>query len=173
MDHRRGIHNKVQGVKKPMKRISNNKEMEKILNDKDIRTVQLIYGNDQSDISVVIGTTHFSTMYIMKKELVLDAAAYMRNMEIAIFIYNDKDLPEAWKKSYAEAGIPEREWDRRTEFHPFNEMGEHFCIDGHFLEQIVPSGNVPFPVPDWKMGIIKWFRSKAVKNEHLLEALGE
>lgn len=148
-----------------MNMISNTKEMEQALMDKNIRTVQLIYGDDPDNISMVIGNRHFSTMHIMRKELALEAGLYMRNREAAFFIYKDKDLPEAWKKSYAEAGIPEDEWDRRTDFHPFNDMGEHFCIDDHFLNQINPHEDEKrFPLPVWKRGIVRWFRSRAMRK---------
>lgn len=81
-----------------------------------------------------------------------------RNTDILVFQFYDTDVPEMWKKSYKQGGIPEERWDRRVEFHKYNEPNEMFCIDWLDYMQII--GEVE--CPKWKEYAIEWYKSNLV-----------
>lgn len=128
---------------------------------KNMKVCQIIFSKDSDKCSLIIGTDMFSTLTIIPKPLALETGFIIRDKCVPLFIFEDSELPEAWKKSYAEAGIPEDEWDRRTEFHPYDKMTEMFCIDPYLLKQIMGSVDVP----EWKSGAVGWYRSKMVYQE--------
>ena len=126
----------------------------------NMKVGQLIFSKDSDNCSLIIGTEMFSSQLIIPKSLALDTGLLIRDKHIPLFVYEDSELPEAWKKSYIDGGIEEKDWDRRTEFNPYDRMSEMFCIDSYFLSQIMGDA----PVPDWEEGAIKWYRSKMVHS---------
>lgn len=83
------------------------------------------------------------------------------NDDIMVFQYVDVELPEAWKKSYAEGGIEPDRWDRRVEFHAFNEPNEMFCIDE--IDYMQLTGEIE-SVPKWKRYMIDWYKGNLITN---------
>lgn len=85
-----------------------------------------------------------------------------QNTNILIFQYYDADVPEIWKKSYEQGGLSFERWDRRVQFHKYNEPNEMFCVDWLDYMQII--GEIK-EVPEWKKYALEWYKSNLV-NEY-------
>lgn len=142
--------------------ISTIEQIKETIETSNMNVAQIIFSKNSDNCSLIIGTTIFSSLMIIPKSLALETGLIIKDKKIPLFIYEDSELPEAWKKSYAEGGISEDEWDRRTEFHPYDRMSEMFCIDPYLLERIMDSER---DVPEWMVGAIRWYRSKMVVQE--------
>lgn len=128
----------------------------------NMKVAQIIFNRNSDKCSLIIGTEMFSSLYIIPKTLALETGMIIRDKQVPLFVYEDTELPEAWKKSYAEGGISKDQWDRRTAYHPYDEMNEMFCIDSYMLNQIM---GLDDDVPEWKEGAIGWYRSKMVYHK--------
>lgn len=141
-----------------MKFLENEKQIKEIINDVEIKTIQLIMGENKEEVCMVIGTELFSTPYLIpydKRQFVYDE---LWDTKTKIFFFTDAELSEAWKESYIKGGIDEDRWDRRVEFHSYDDMNEMFCIDTYTLEEILDISQ--HCISDWKIGIIEWYRRK-------------
>ena len=147
-----------------MRFLETDKEIKNVINDEDVKVVQLIMSEVQDDeICMVVGTRMFSSPYLIpynKKQFVYDE---LWDTKVVLFLFTDNELTEAWKQSYLDGGIEEERWDRRTVFHPYNEMNEMFCIDPFLLEDITGERRGgDETLPNWKKGIINWYRTKMI-----------
>ena len=94
--------------------LENENEIRKIINSEDIKTVQLIMGDNEEELCMVIGTRMFSSPYLIpynKKQFVYDE---LWDTKVKLFLFTDSELTEAWKQSYLNGGIEEKRWDRRN-----------------------------------------------------------
>lgn len=85
------------------------------------------------------------------------------NEECFVFVFTDKELQDAWIDSYLDGGISEDRFDRRTEFHKFDEIHEIFCIDRMTLMEIRGDfDGTEWEASEWKKGIIAWYKNQAI-----------
>ena len=132
--------------------------------DEDVTAVEIIRNHENPDeCCVIINDELFSTPYETEYSFDLIVAIKTQiakvNPEIIVIMFNDIELPTAWKQSYLQGGITEDRFDRRTEFHPYNEMNEMFCIDRILLMQITGQDD---RMAKWKEGIIKWYKNHLI-----------
>ena len=135
--------------------------------DEETKAVEIIRNHQNpAECCVVINDEMFSCPYETEYSFNLLTAIKEAVPEDAIVImFNDNELPEAWKTSYLMGGITEDRFDRRVEFHPYNEMNEMFCIDQMLYDYITdywkgtPREN---SCPKWKTGIIKWYKNHLI-----------
>ena len=144
-----------------MRFLKNKNEIRKVIESEDeIKAVQLIMGENEKEVSIIISTTFFSTLYVIPYELKQFVYDELWDTKTKLFLFSDIELTEAWKASYLNGGIEEERWDRRTIFHPYNEMNEMFCIDEFLLEEILGISRHQDHIPKWKVGMIEWYRKK-------------
>ena len=144
-----------------MRFLKNKNEIRKVIESEDeIKAVQLIMGENEKEVSMIISTTFFSTLYVIPYELKQFVYDELWDTKTKLFLFSDIELTEAWKASYLNGGIEEERWDRRTIFHPYNEMNEMFCIDEFLLEEILGISRHQDHIPKWKVGMIEWYRKK-------------
>lgn len=144
-----------------MRFLKNKNEIRKVIESEDeIKAVQLIMGENEKEVSMIISTTFFSTLYVIPYELKQFVYDELWDTKTKLFLFSDIELTEAWKASYLNGGIEEERWDRRTIFHPYNEMNEMFCIDMMLLEEILGISRHQDHIPKWKVGMIEWYRKK-------------
>ena len=144
-----------------MRFLKNKNEIRKVIESEDeIKAVQLIMGENEKEVSMIISTTFFSTLYVIPYELKQFVYDELWDTKTKLFLFSDIELTEAWKASYLNGGIEEKRWDRRTIFHPYNEMNEMFCIDEFLLEEILGISRHQDHIPKWKVGMIEWYRKK-------------
>ena len=144
-----------------MRFLKNKNEIRKVIESEDeIKAVQLIMGENEKEVSIIISTTFFSTLYVIPYELKQFVYDELWDTKTKLFLFSDIELTEAWKASYLNGGIEEERWDRRTIFHPYNEMNEMFCIDMMLLEEILGISRHQDHIPKWKVGMIEWYRKK-------------
>ena len=144
-----------------MRFLKNKNEIRKVIESEDeIKAVQLIMGENEKEVSMIISTTFFSTLYVIPYELKQFVYDELWDTKTKLFLFSDIELTEAWKASYLNGGIEEERWDRRTIFHPYNEMNEMFCIDEFLLEEILDTSRHQDHIPKWKVGMIEWYRKK-------------
>lgn len=132
--------------------------------DEDVTAVEIIRNNENpNECCVVINDEMFSTPYetMFNFDLLVAIKTQIAkvNEDIIVIYFNDIELPEAWKQSYLAGGITEDRFDRRTEFHAYNDMNEMFCIDRILLMQITGKDD---RCAKWKTGIIKWYRNHLI-----------
>ena len=143
-----------------MKFLQNESEIKNVITEEDVKTVQIIMSENENECSMIVGTEMFSTLYLIsynKRQFVYDE---LWDTKVKVFLFTDSELSEAWKTSYLNGGIEEERWDRRTIFHPYNEMNEMFCIDMMLLEEILGISRHQDHIPKWKVGMIEWYRKK-------------
>lgn len=116
-----------------MQKITQNEIINKIENEKDDLTAVGIILNhkNHNQCSVILNDEWFSIPY--ETDYTPELTAMIKetiNDETLLIKFDDIELPEAWRQSYAKAGILEKyPDDRRLKFHPYNDMNEQFCID--------------------------------------------
>lgn len=145
-----------------MRFLENESAIKNVINDENVKVVQLIMGDNEEELCMVVGTRMFSSPYLIpynKKQFVYDE---LWDTKVKLFLFTDSELTEAWKQSYLNGGIEEERWDRRTVFHPYNEMNEMFCIDDFLLEEILGISYHQDHIPNWKVGIIEWYRKHLI-----------
>lgn len=145
-----------------MQKMTHNEIIAKI--DEDVTAVEIIRNNENpNECCVVINDEMFSTPYetMFNFDLLVAIKTQIAkvNEDIIVIYFNDIELPEAWKQSYLAGGITEDRFDRRTEFHAYNDMNEMFCIDRILLMQIT---GIDDTCAKWKAGIIKWYRNHLI-----------
>lgn len=141
--------------------LKNQNEIRKIIESEDeIKTIQLIMGDNEKEVSMIISTTFFSTLYVIPYELKQFVYDEMWDTKTKLFLFSDVELTEAWKASYLNGGISEDRWDRRTIFHKYDDMNEMFCIDEFLLEEILGISRHQDHIPKWKVGMVEWYRKK-------------
>ena len=145
-----------------MQKMTHNEITAKI--DEDVTAVEIIRNNENpNECCVVINDEMFSTPYetMFNFDLLVAIKTQIAkvNEDIIVIYFNDIELPEAWKQSYLAGGITEDRFDRRTEFHAYNDMNEMFCIDRILLMQIT---GIDDTCAKWKVGIIKWYRNHLI-----------
>lgn len=141
--------------------LKNQNEIRKIIESEDeIKAIQLIMGDNKKEVSMVISTTFFSTLYIIPYELKQFVYDELWDSKTKLFLFSDVELTEAWKSSYLLGGISEDRWDRRTIFHPYNEMNEMFSMSEFLLEEILGISRHQDHIPKWKVGMVEWYRKK-------------
>lgn len=138
--------------------------------DEETKAVEIIRNHENpNECNVVINDRFFScpneTEYSFE---LLTAIKTVVPEEAIVIMFNDNELPEAWKQSYQKAGILEKyPDDRRLKFHPYNEMNEMFCIDQSLLWDITDE----FKGTDhelteekckWRFEIIKWYKNHLI-----------
>lgn len=155
-----------------MSKIYTRPQLEEVLDNERIETVQFIHSDDECDeCAMILGTRIFSSHYVMPKELVKFAVVLLSTRKVLMFEFSDKELTNAWKKSYEDGGISKDRWDRRTVFHPYSEMNEMFCIDNLMLEEIKGENAEFYELPSWKVGVVNWYRDNILYNQ-FCEQLG-
>lgn len=145
-----------------MKKLTQKQITEKI--DEEVTAVEIIRNNENpNECCVIINDEMFSTPYetMFNFDLLVAIKTQIAkvNEDIIVIYFNDNELPEAWKQSYLAGGITEDRFDRRTEFHAYNDMNEMFCIDRILLMQIT---GVDETCAKWKTGIIKWYKNHLI-----------
>lgn len=143
-----------------MKFLRTETEIENVITEEDVKTVQIIMGNEEEICSIIVGTEMFSTLYLIpynKRQYIYDK---LWDTKVKVFLFNDFELSEAWKESYIKGGIDEDRWDRRVEFHSYDNMNEMFCIDMMLLEEILGISRHQDHIPKWKVGMVEWYRKK-------------
>lgn len=149
-----------------MKFLKNESEIKNVINGEDgIKAVQLIMGDNEEEICMVISTEMFSTPYLIpynKRQFVYDE---LWDTKVKLFLFTDKQLTEAWKDSYTKGGIEQERWDRRTIFHPYNQMNEMFCMGDDLLDDITGKWiGTPWELTEdkcaWKYHMIEWYKTK-------------
>lgn len=143
-----------------MKFLRTETEIENVITEEDVKTVQIIMGNEEEVCSIVVGTEMFSSLYLIpynKRQFIYDE---LWDTKTKVFLFNDFELSEAWKESYIKGGIDEDRWDRRVEFHSYDNMNEMFCIDMMLLEEILGISRHQDHIPKWKVGMVEWYRKK-------------
>ncbi len=141
--------------------ISSQEEINEKLTSENLKTVQFILPTeDNGECAMIVGTKMFSSMYIIPSDKFLDTFNHLYDKSVLIFKFTDSELTDAWKESYAKGGIPKEQWDRRTIFHPYDEMNEMFCIDSLMYEEICGENQDRYDLPSWKEGIVEWYRDK-------------
>ena len=142
---------------------------------KDIKTISIIHDNEYRldfavyfDDLVCMSGVETSVSNAVKGNTVEDFDKFAKkiveiahNTNILVFQFYDTDIPEIWKESYKNGGIPEYKWDRRVEFHKYNEPNEMFCVDWLDYMQII--GEIK-EIPDWKKLVIEWYRNNMLNN---------
>ena len=143
-----------------MKFLRTETEIENVITEEDVKTVQIIMGNEEEVCSIVVGTEMFSSLYLIpynKRQYIYDK---LWDTKTKVFLFSDFELSEAWKASYTKGGIEKERWDRRTVFHKYDDMNEMFCIDEFLLEEILGISRHQDHIPKWKVGVIEWYRKK-------------
>ena len=81
-----------------------------------------------------------------------------------VFMFTDKELQEAWIESYKRGGISEDRFDRRADFHKFDEPHELFCIDRNLLWHITDywKGTPHEGHPEWMEYVIEWYKNHLI-----------
>lgn len=134
--------------------------------DEQTTAVEIIRNHENpKECSVIINNKMFSIGYETEYTFELLTAIKTAVPEEAIVImFNDNELPEAWKQSYLNGGITEDRFDRRTEFNAYNEMNEMFCISRDLLWDINDKWvGTPYENNcEWKTGIIKWYKNHLI-----------
>lgn len=149
-----------------MRILKNENEIRKIIESEDeIKAVQLIMGDNEKEVSMIISTTFFSTLYVIPYELKQFVYDELWDTKTKLFLFSDVELTEAWKKSYTKGGISENRWDRRTIFHPYNQMNEMFCMSEDLLDDITGKWiGTPWELTEdkcaWKYHMIEWYKTK-------------
>lgn len=144
----------------------NSKIMKNI--DNETRAVQIIKNHNSDKCGVIISDEFFSSLYETDyNENLKNEIKSMLNEEAILFEFTDKELTEAWKDSYTKAGISEDRWDRRTIFHPYNEMNEMFCMGSDLLDDITGKWiGTPWECTEescnWKYYMIEWYKTKII-----------
>lgn len=146
-----------------MDKITTRQQLDKAIGDGKIFTAQLIMSEDNNEeFALVIGTRMFSQHYIVDIRLMDTLCELLSETDALVFRFYDKDLTEAWKNSYTYGGISHDQWDRRTVFHPYDEMNEMFCIDDLTFSEITGYDfhgfSIRHPIPNWKRWIIGWYK---------------
>lgn len=144
--------------------ITKNELFNKIKNEEELTAVEIIISSEDEKLcSVIINDIMFSCLYnVVYDDELKNEIKNIVDDEILVIEFVDKELSEAWKLSYLLGGISEDRWDRRTIFHPYNEMNEMFCIDEFLLEEILGISRHQDHIPKWKEYIIDWYK------EHLI-----
>ena len=138
--------------------------------DKETKAVEIIRNHENpNQCNVIINDQFFSCPYETEYSFELLTAIKTAVPEEAIVImFNDNELPEAWKQAYKKAGILEKyPDDRRLKFHPYNEMNEMFCIDQSLLWDITDEfkgtdHEVTEDKCKWRFEIIKWYKNHLI-----------
>lgn len=141
--------------------------------DENVTAVEIIRNHENLDeCCVIINDMMFSTPYETKYSFDLIVAIKTQiakvNPEIIVIMFNDIELPTAWKQAYKTAGILEKyPDDRRLKFHPYNEMNEQFCIDRTLLWDITDEfkgtdHEITADKCEWRFEIIKWYKNHLI-----------
>ncbi len=142
-------------------------QIAKKLNERFL-TVQIIQNHeDKTQASLILGDKFFTCAYEIDYDdetlwLICNHDVII-NEETPIFVFTDKELQQAWINSYLQGGISEDRFDRRADFHPYNELNELFCIDLFLLEDITGERRGgDETLQNWKKGVINWYRNQLI-----------
>lgn len=131
-----------------------------------LKAIQIVLSSeDNCKCSVILSDTMFSNMYVTEYNDELENKIKdLINDDVLLIKFIDNELNEAWKSSYLQGGITEDRWDRRVVFHPYNDMNEMFCMDEMLIGEIKGNyrGFTDEHLPNWKMGIIRWYREHTI-----------
>lgn len=157
-----------------MQKKTQNEIIDEIKKTENITAIEIIVSDEDANIpnkpllspikaSVIINDEMFSIGYEIEEGYTFDFLRTLKNKvldeDVLLIWFKDAELPEAWKKSYIAGGITEDRFDRRVEFHPYNDMNEMFCIDRILLMQITGKDD---RMAKWKVEIIKWYKNHLI-----------
>jgi hypothetical protein len=143
--------------------------MNQIKKTETLTAVEIIRNHENpKECSVIINDKFFSMPYIT--EFNFELLTEIKNNvsdEILVILFNDDELPKAWRDSYLAEGIPVERHDRRVEFHRFDDMNEMFCIDRTLLWDITDyfKGTAHEWSRDdciWRFEIIQWYKAHLI-----------
>lgn len=154
-----------------MMKLNHNEIIEKIETHKDeLTAVEIIRNhNNPTQCSIILNDKMFSIPY--ETEFNFDLIVEIKttiNDNTLLIMFNDIELPNAWKQAYSDAGILERfPEDRRLKFHPYNDMNEQFCIDRNLLWNITDEfKGTPHELTEengsWMWYITKWYKAHLI-----------
>ena len=152
-----------------MQKITQTEIIEKVTKNDDLTAVEIIINHkNQLECSIILNDTMFSIPY--ETNFTFDLPSKIKeavSSEVLVIGFIDTELPEAWRQSYLEGGISEDRYDRRVEFHAYNDMNEMFCIDRNILWDITGKWaeiyqDENYEVCGWKKGIIRWYKNHLI-----------
>lgn len=150
-------------------KLNPNEIIEKIKNTETLTAVEIIRNHENPvECSVIINDEFFSTPYLTGFSF--DLLKEIKNSvsdSVLVILFNDDELPKAWRDSYLADSIPVERHDRRVEFHRFDDMNEMFCIDMTLLWDITDyfKGTDHELTEDkckWRFEIVKWYKSHLI-----------
>ncbi|MBQ6220163.1 MAG: hypothetical protein IJH63_10495 [Methanobrevibacter sp.] len=147
-----------------MRKLTQKEIIKNIENQKEeLTAVEIILNNENlEECSIILNDKLFSMPYETTYDpyFINEIKDIIKGKEILLIQFIDNELSEAWKQSYLQGGIPEERHDRRVIPRKYNEMNELFCVDQNLLDDITDKwiGTPWEGVPDWKEGIIKWYK---------------
>lgn len=142
----------------------NKTKLAKELNQ-ELSAVEIIRSHENPDkCSVILNDRIFSWDYKMDFDFeLISLIKEMVSEDVIVIMFVDNELPKAWEQSYLEGGITEDRFDRRVEFHSYEDMNELFCIDMMLLREIKGEfDGTPWEPCSWRKGIIKWYRNHLI-----------
>lgn len=146
-----------------MEKISKNQIARKIEYNEP-NSIQIVQNHENKSQAVMYLSSNIFTMGY-EFDYSFETLAEIKNAvkeDVSVFVFTDKELQEAWINSYLQGGISEDRFDRRAEFNSFNKINELFCINNFLLEEILGTSYHQDHIPEWKKGIIDWYRNQLI-----------
>ena len=149
---------------------THNEIIDEIKNTETLTAIEIIKNHkNPNQCSIIINDELFSTPY--ETIYSFDLLQQIKNTvtdNILVIMFNDDELPLAWKQAYENADILKKyPDDRRLKFHQYNEMNEQFCIDRTLLWDITDEfkgtdHEITEDKCKWRFEIIRWYKSHLI-----------
>ena len=151
-----------------MKKQTQTEAIANLINE-DTCAVQIIknHKNPKQASIITSGTFFTQGCEIEYTDDLIDKVKDAISQDTIIIMFNDIELSEAWKQSYLKSGITEDGFDRRVEFHPYNELYEVVCIDQTLFWDITDyfkgtDHELTEEKCSWRWNIIKWYKNHLI-----------